>query len=131
LGLFDLDRVTWENGVLPALRTNTPTFTQNDWLKPGQGFGGYPMFLESNKPAPLSRVFSWARCDCPTCVREKLYLMYLVVGKEGWYQEIPEGRSFNQESSTRSLAKPKTKEEQESRLLTGIPPQLRKQLTVP
>jgi hypothetical protein len=128
LALFDLDRASWDKGVLPTLRTTPPIFTPNDWLRPGNGFGVYPIF-ESNKPAPGTRVFGWARCDCPACAGEKFYLIYLVFEQEGWYYEIPGGKSVNMEFFKGIFGK--TKEEQESLLLTGIPAPLRKPLTLP
>jgi hypothetical protein len=56
-------------------------------------------------------------------------LIYLVFEQEGWYYEIPEGQSVNMEFFKAVFGK--TKEEQETFLVNGIPQSLRKQLTVP
>jgi hypothetical protein len=130
LALADLDNARWnDKGVLPVLRINVPTFSQNDWLKPGHGFGGFPIFDGQNRPEPMARIFGWASCSCPTCDIERYYYIYLVFGAEGWYYEIPEGRTFNRSFFNALFGK--TRDEQASMLLAGIPVASRRPLSAP
>ena len=130
LTLASLDTAKWgDNGILPVLRTNVANFTQNDWLRPGDGFGGFAMFDDGHKPLPMSRIFGWASCSCPTCARERWYLLYLVFGAEGWYYEIPKGESINRVFFNSLFGK--SREDQDALLRVGIPLSDRKQLTFP
>ena len=126
--LADLDKARWDGkGILPVLKTNRPSFSPSDWLRPGQGFGGYAMFDSTNKPPENSRLFGWATCTCPQCITERTYFVFVVFEKSGWYYEIPQGRGINRQFFNSLFGK--GAKEQQSSLDTAIPQNERVQFT--
>lgn len=120
LTLASLDNAKWDDkGILPVLRTNQQSFSQNDWLRPGQGFGGYALFDSANRPPEGSRLLGWVSCTCPECITERAYLVFVVFGESGWYYEVPRGRSINRQWFNSLFGK--SEEKQQQLLDAGIP----------
>jgi hypothetical protein len=69
--------------------------TANDWIRPGENMGPQAIISLPNV-YPLvkqgDRIFGVIYVSCPDCARTKWYWVYAVLGKSGWFSEIPKGR---------------------------------------
>jgi hypothetical protein len=93
--LLDIDgpRTTLKDGTTAPDVLPIPAFADTgDFLRPGQKF--LPRPIVSTFPQvqlivkPNDRIVGSAVVSCPTCVRDRQYLVYFVNGQGGWYYEI-------------------------------------------
>jgi hypothetical protein len=94
--LIDLDgpRTFNLHGTMLPQLLPIPAFADaGDFLKGKSKFMGRP--IVSTFPAvqsivkPNDRVFGLATVSCPSCLKDRQYWLYFVVGSGGWYCEIP------------------------------------------
>ena len=87
--VWDLD-IADRNDPLPV-----PVWAANDWIRPGEGMGPQPVLSLPNV-FPLikkgDRIFGFLWVSCPDCIRTKYYWVYEMVGRGGWYSELPTGQ---------------------------------------
>ncbi|MEO7975169.1 MAG: hypothetical protein ABIU84_16435, partial [Thermoanaerobaculia bacterium] len=124
--LVDLDQIRRADGGFDALQVPTRGFERGDWIRAGAGLGPYGI---GSLPAVKSvissghRVAGYISVDCPECRSSRTYWVYWVVGHDGWYSEIPNGRSVSTGALGKSLAGLVSSPEQ---FFTGIPAEARR-----
>lgn len=62
-----------------------------DWIKAHEEGGPLSLFdspLVTPLLKPGDRLFGSASADCPECARGRTYIVYIVLGKGGWFSEV-------------------------------------------
>ena len=104
LRMFNLD-LTGEDG----LSLHLPMAVRKiDFVRPGRAFGPYTLRTWAKNGSVIQkghRLFGHATIQCETCPSVHDYWIYVHVGTEGWFVEIPVGKAFNIERLLLSLVR--------------------------
>jgi hypothetical protein len=88
-GIWNLDRPNPSEGGTPTI---LPIPVESgDWIRPHEKQGPNQFIGQPNSKALLKegdRLFGVVNVTCPDCVATRIYVIYVVYGKGGWYSEI-------------------------------------------
>lgn len=77
-----------------------------DFLRPHRRSGTHAVFEAPVAAATVragNRLFGSVTVSCPTCVRDRVYWVFLTLGQGGWYSELPAGHSVDMKEYVRAL----------------------------